>query len=93
MGVLDWVGETHREFRNDLVHGVLIAVVEGWDAYNHLIYQDAHAPPVHGLIVSFACDDLRGEIFRGPAEGLSEVLITYHLSKAEVRQAEIALGE
>ena len=44
---------------NQVVHLMLVLVVEGWDAYQHLVDENAECPPVQGVVVACAVNHLR----------------------------------
>ena len=59
----------HPARQDLLVDTEWIVVEEGRIAGQHLVYEDPEGPPVHGLVVALALDDLRGEVLGSPAQG------------------------
>jgi hypothetical protein len=57
--------------QNLAVHFVCVFVVEGWQACEHFVEQDAESPPVNSFGVATAGEEFRGEVLRGTAEGWS----------------------
>lgn len=84
--MLDWVWETHWEFRDNLIHCILISVVERRNSYYHLVDQYSHTPPVHRLVMSCSSNDLRSEVLRRSTKWLSEILLRYHFSESKISQ-------
>lgn len=78
--------EVFREFdlslQNILIDSHRIIIRERIYAYEHFVNEDAKAPPVHRLTMTFLKKDFRCQVFRSTAEGVS--LAIYELCKAEV---------
>lgn len=73
-----------------LVDVLRVLVIEGIDASQHLLDEDAYGPPVDSLAVSLAQQNLRCQLLWGTALRLGAPL--HLLSEAKVRQFELAVG-
>ncbi len=50
---------------NEVVHLMLVLIVERWDAYEHLINQNTEGPPIEGVVMTRSIDHFgsyRGQI-------------------------------
>lgn len=56
----------------------------------HLVHQNAQGPPIHGLVVPFAQNDLGREVLRGAAEGPRATL--HPFGEPEVGDLQVALA-
>ncbi len=48
--------------------GVTVLALEGCSAEEHLVYQNAKGPPIHGAGVTTAFDHFWGDVLLGPYE-------------------------
>ncbi len=62
------IGEVNRATGNTVEHDALVRIVEGRDADQHLVDQNAEAPPIDGVVVADASEHLRREVLRSPTE-------------------------
>lgn len=62
-------GEGQGFLQNLAVHLVGVLVIEWWQTCQHFVKQDTEGPPIHGLGVSVAKQQLGGKILRSTAEG------------------------
>lgn len=83
-------GEDDFAFENFLVDGHGVFVVEGVDAGDHFVEEDAEGPPVDGLAVSLVQQDLRREVLRGSAEGVCPAFDD--LGEPEIGEFQVAVG-
>ena len=65
---VDVTGPVNLSAEDLLVYPERIVVKEGRVSGQHLVYEDAQGPPVHGLVVALGLDDLRSQVLRGPAQ-------------------------
>lgn len=65
---VDVTGPVNLSAEDLLVYPERIVVEEGRVPGQHLVYEDAQGPPVHGLVVALGLDDLRSQVLRGPAQ-------------------------
>jgi len=87
-----WAGEVQRFAENLAVHLVGILIIEGRKTCKHLVQEDAQSPPVHGLVIAVAQQQLRGKVLGCTAEGVGAVLVLHvKLAKAEVAEGNVTL--
>ena len=55
--------------QDEIEQHLVVAVVEGQVAADHLVHDNADTPPVHRATVVVVLEHLRGQVFRGPAKG------------------------
>jgi len=90
--VLGFLGPPDRRMLDQVVHLVLIGVVEGRDPDNHLVDQDSEGPPIKSFVVSRADDHFRGEVLGRTAEGVRLLPVLLHdLCQPEVSQHDVAV--
>ena len=75
-------GEPNLAFKDLLVDGHGVVVIEWVDASEHLISQDSEGPPIDGLTVTFVEEHLGSEVLWSTAQSVSACLAI--LGKSEV---------
>lgn len=87
------VGEVDRLLLDQLVHLriILRACVEGWEAHDHLVSENAERPPINREGVTTFDEDLRSQIVWCTAEGVRHLVAFEDLGEAEVRQTDVAI--
>ena len=68
MGMLNWIRESYWKLGDNFIHSILISMIEGRDANNHLIDQDTNTPPIYRFVMAFRSYDLRSQILGGATE-------------------------
>ena len=91
MPLLVW--EVHGFLLDQLVHLRIIlgASVEGREADDHLVREDAKGPPIDGEGVTALDKDLRCQVVGRSAEGVSLGVALEDLSQTEVREADVPI--
>lgn len=72
-----------------MVHHLAIGVVEGRQAVDHLVNQNAQRPPVHALSVGHFAKNFGRQVFGSSAERLRGVALHVLLGQTEVRDANV----
>lgn len=71
---------------------MFVLVIEGWDADDHLIDEDAEGPPVQGMVMAGTKNHLRRQVLRCAAEGVRLLpLRIFDLGEAEVRKEDVSI--
>lgn len=90
--MLGFLWPANRRVLDQVVHLVLIRVVKGRYADDHLVDEDAECPPVESFVVSAAHDHLRREILGRAAERVRLLTVSLHnLGQTEVSQHNVAV--
>lgn len=75
----------------DHLHELSVVLrVEGWEAHEQLVGEDAETPPVGRLGVAFLRDDFGGQVEDGAAHGVGLVFFPHELREAEVCELRVA---
>ena len=82
-------GELNLALEDLLVDGHRVIVIEGVNAGEHLVREDAQGPPVDRLAVALIQEDFGRQVLGRSAKRVSARLAV--LSESEVRQFEVAL--
>ena len=72
---------------NNVVHYYMVrSVIKRWRTHSHFMNQDAEAPPIDHLIITFLQYDFWGKVLSCAAQGICEVLA---LVPKSLREPEI----
>lgn len=63
--------------------------VERRQSHHHFIDERTQTPPIHWFPMPLFIKNLRGEVLRRPADGVSIIVSDIHLGEPEVGQSEI----
>jgi hypothetical protein len=88
-----WVWEVDGLLPDELVHlqVVIAASVEGREADDHFVGQDAESPPVDGEAVTLLIEDLGSQVLGSAAEGVGLGVVLEDLGEAEVSETDVAV--